>query len=145
MGQSERHKVWVNIETSTVENDEKEVLQLGSESEHYKEDNGTDVFVYEETEISGMEGTQTTLRVEKEKVSVVRLGGVNSFMEFETGKRVDSIYQTPYGAMNMGVLTKNIEVNYNEENFPVNIKVDYQVELEGISNSDNSLNIDIIH
>ena len=58
---------------------------------------------YEESELTGMEGTTTVFQVEPEKVTLLRLGSVQSEMVFEEGRRHMSLYSTPYGNMEIGV------------------------------------------
>lgn len=138
----ERKKVWLSI-SGTVKNEEdKDTLEFLTEGDLYKESDGACV-TYEESEVSGMEGTVTTVRVDEQKVSVIRLGTTNSIMEFESGKRNLTWYSTPYGDVTMGILTKDVLVNYNERKEPTKVMIDYNIEIEGITNSQNVLNIKI--
>jgi uncharacterized beta-barrel protein YwiB (DUF1934 family) len=143
----ERKKVWISI-SGTVKNkdqkdtDEKDTLEFLTEGALYKEANRACV-TYEETEVSGMEGTITTLCVDAQKVSVIRLGTTNSIMEFESGKRNYTWYSTPYGDVTMGIVTKDVFVNYNEDKEPTKVSIDYNIEIEGITNSQNILDIKI--
>lgn len=138
----ERKKVWLSI-SGTIKNEEdKDTLEFLTEGDLYKESDGSCV-TYEESEVSGMEGTVTTVRVDKQKVSVIRLGTTNSIMEFESGKRNLTWYSTPFGDVTMGILTKDIMVKYNEKKEPTKVKIDYNIEIEGITNSQNVLNIKI--
>ena len=138
----ERKKVWVSISGSVKNEEDKDNLEFLTEGDLYKESDGACV-TYEESEVSGMEGTVTTLRVDKQKVSVIRLGTTNSIMEFESGKRNLTWYSTPYGDVTMGILTKDVLVNYNDLKEPTKVMIDYNIEIEGITNSQNVLNIKI--
>ncbi|HEY5537819.1 MAG TPA: DUF1934 domain-containing protein [Acetobacterium sp.] len=138
----ERKKVWVSISGSVKNEEDKDNLEFLTEGDLYKESDGACV-TYEESEVSGMEGTVTTLRVDKQKVSVIRLGTTNSIMEFESGKRNLTWYSTPFGDVTMGILTKDVLVNYNDLKEPTKVMIDYNIEIEGITNSQNVLNIKI--
>lgn len=138
----ERKKVWVSISGSIKNEEDKDNLEFLTEGDLYKESDGACV-TYEESEVSGMEGTVTTLRVDKQKVSVIRLGTTNSIMEFESGKRNLTWYSTPFGDVTMGILTKDVMVNYNDLKEPTKVMIDYNIEIEGITNSQNVLNIKI--
>ena len=138
----ERKKVWVSISGSVKNEEDKDSLEFLTEGDLYKESDGACV-TYEESEVSGMEGTVTTLRVDKQKVSVIRLGTTNSIMEFESGKRNLTWYSTPFGDVTMGILTKDVLVKYNERKEPTKVMIDYNIEIEGITNSQNILNIKI--
>ena len=63
---------------------------------------------YEESELTGMEGTTTVFQVEPEKVTLLRLGSVQSEMVFEEGRRHMSLYSTPYGNMEIGVRARRL-------------------------------------
>lgn len=137
-----RKKVWLSISGAIKDEENKEKLEFLTEGDLYKESNRSCI-TYEESEVSGMEGTITTVCVDSQKVSVIRLGTTNSIMEFERGKRNLTWYSTPYGDVTMGILTKDVFVNYNEEKEPTKVSIDYNIEIEGVTNSQNILNIKI--
>ncbi|MDD4690951.1 MULTISPECIES: DUF1934 domain-containing protein [Eubacterium] len=139
----ERQKVWLSIKgnygSEDVVGDDAVFL---TEGDYYREQGAT-CLSYEESEMAGMGGTTTTVRVNGDKVSVIRLGSVNSIMEFEQGKHNLTMYSTPYGDISMGIFTKEIDVVYNDQEAPVSVKVDYDLEIKGISNTSNRINIEI--
>ena len=57
---------------------------------------------YQESEVTGFVGTLTTIQVEPSRVTLQRIGAVNSQMVFEEGRRHLSMYDTPYGALSVG-------------------------------------------
>lgn len=141
---TETQRVWLSI-TGTVSDrasQAKDIMEFSTEGSVYREKDSTCVS-YAESEISGMEGTTTTVRLEDGKISVIRLGVVNSIMEFEEGKRNVTMYSTPYGDITMGILTKGVDVAYNEKQDPVNVRVKYSIDVEGVENSQNVLDIKI--
>ena len=84
---------------------------------------------YQETELTGMEGTLTTFQVEKNgRVTLLRMGGVNSQMVFEVGKRHLSLYQTPYGDLSIGVRTSRIRNTLDMGGGELEIK--YAIEID---------------
>jgi len=129
------------VTTLRVDKQKVSVIRLGTTNSIMEFDGAC--VTYEESEVSGMEGTVTTLRVDKQKVSVIRLGTTNSIMEFESGKRNLTWYSTPFGDVTMGILTKDVLVNYNDLKEPTKVMIDYNIEIEGITNSQNVLNIKI--
>ena len=50
------------------------------------------VLSYEESELTGMEGTTTTFEVKGPRVTLTRSGTVNSQMVFEEGRQHTSLY-----------------------------------------------------
>ncbi len=86
---------------------------------------------YQESEVTGLEGTMTTIKVEQEdeRVTLTRVGEYNSEMVFEEGGRHLSLYNTPYGAVSMGVITRHLLAELDENGGCV--EVDYTLEVEG--------------
>lgn len=78
--------------------------------------------VYEESKISGMEGTITTLKITKNKLSLKREGTTETTMEFEKGERCICLYNTPYGMLNLHIDTKEIDVNIDENGGKIYVK-----------------------
>lgn len=48
---------------------------------------------YQESELTGLEGTLTTFQIERDRVTLLRVGEVNSQMVFEEGRRHLSMYR----------------------------------------------------
>jgi uncharacterized beta-barrel protein YwiB (DUF1934 family) len=65
-------------------------------------------FWYNETEITGLEGTTTTFTVDDELIVMNREGTVNTQMIYQEGRKHNFMYETPYGTMLMGVDTQKI-------------------------------------
>ena len=63
---------------------------------------------YEETALTGMEGTTTTFAVEGGRVTLTRSGTVNSQMIFEEGRQHTSLYETPFGDMSVDIGTSRL-------------------------------------
>lgn len=78
----------------------------------YSEEETT--FTYEESELTGLEGTQTTFAVTKESIIMTRVGTLNAQIKFEVGKKYYFVYDTPFGKTSMGVETHSITTHLNE-------------------------------
>ena len=63
---------------------------------------------YQESELTGLEGTLTTFQIEQGRITLMRVGEYNSQMVFEEGRRHLSMYNTPYGALSIGVNTQKM-------------------------------------
>lgn len=99
------------------------------------------ILKYEESEITGLEGTTTTLKVEKNSVTLIRHGNVDSMMLFEVGKTHLTDYDTQYGSVILGITAKNVDVDFCESGG--NIKVDYILEYNRSYGGRNSLNVSV--
>ena len=85
--------------------------------------------VYEELEISGMDGTTTTLVIKDDVLVLEREGSTSTRMEFKKGEDVISLYNTPYGMMNINISTKELDIDMDEDGGVIYTK--YVLGLEG--------------
>lgn len=83
---------------------------------------------YEESALTGMEGTTTTFELRGDQVLLTRTGTVNSQMIFEEGRRHTSLYETPMGDMTIDVLTSRLRHNMTEHGGLMEIR--YSIALE---------------
>lgn len=95
---------------------------------------------YEESELTGMEGTTTEITVTNEGVvSLSRSGTVNSNLIFEEGKRHLSYYDTKDGAFSIGVFASYVdtvlEQNYGE------ISITYAMDVDDKPIGENEIRV----
>ena len=86
------------------------------------------VLSYEETELTGMEGTTTTFEVKGPQVILTRTGTVNSQMVFEEGRQHTSLYETPFGELTVDIQTSFLKHNLTERGGVMEIKYSIAVE-----------------
>ena len=63
---------------------------------------------YEETELTGMQGTTTRFTIRGDTVVLERTGMIQSRMEFKQGERSSSLYETPWGTMVVDIATTKL-------------------------------------
>ena len=80
------------------------------------------VLSYEESELTGMEGTTTTFEVKGPRVTLTRSGTVNSQMVFEEGRQHTSLYETPFGELSVDIQTSILKHNLSERGGLMEIK-----------------------
>ena len=83
---------------------------------------------YQETELTGMEGTCTTFEIGPSRVILRRSGSVNSQMVFEEGKQHTSLYETPFGDLAVDIQTGRLRHNLTERGGIMEIKYSIAVE-----------------
>lgn len=105
-----------------------------------KEENGYSI-TYDETEMTGMEGSTTTLKVEGDKITLIRFGSTNSQLIFEKGMRHLGYYETPYGNFTIGTLSSKVQSSITDSGG--DIKVSYFLEINGERTSANDLYLSI--
>ena len=120
---------------------EPEIIELVTEGK--LEDRGEDgiVLTYQESEVTGLEGTLTTIQVEPQRVTLLREGMVNSQMVFEEGRRHLSMYNTPYGALEVGLHTQKIRSSLDHQGGDVTIYYALEIEHGGLGRNMFRINV----
>ena len=111
-------------------------IELVTEGKYYKKGNHYYV-TYKETEMTGMEGTTTTLKIEDGKVTLMRFGPKSSQLIFEEGEKHLCHYDTLHGAFTVGVFSNKVNINMND--FGGEMTIDYFIELNQIETGKNDL------
>ena len=83
---------------------------------------------YEETALTGMEGTTTTFAVRGPRVILSRTGTVNSQMVFEEGKQHPSLYETMFGELTVDIQTSRLRHKLSARGGIMEIKYSIAVE-----------------
>ncbi len=86
------------------------------------------VLSYQETELTGMEGTTTTFEIKGPQVVLTRTGKVNSQMIFEEGRQHTSLYETPFGELTVDIQTSALKHNLSQRGGVMEIKYSIAVE-----------------
>ncbi len=113
---------------------------LVTEGKYYKKDNAYYI-TYKESEVTGMEGTTTTVKVSDGRITLMRFGSVNSQFIFEQGQKHVSYYDTMHGAFTIGVFTNDMNINVNDSGGE--IWVDYQLEVDNNKSGVNDFHMHI--
>ena len=83
---------------------------------------------YQESQLTGMEGTVTTFEVDGKRVILTRTGSVNSQMVFEEGRQHTSLYETPFGELSVDIQTSVLKHTLSERGGLMEIKYSIAVE-----------------
>jgi len=96
---------------------------------------------YNESKLTGLEGTKTTLHIKPPMITLTRCGTVNSQMIFEAGKKHLSLYDTDIAGMLVGISTKKVDCNLTDSGG--RLEIDYTVEINHEITGENLLTLDI--
>lgn len=96
--------------------------------------------VYEETSLTGMEGTKTTIKWDENSVTILRTGTYNNRQEYIVGYPCESVYATPYLTIPIKSTTTVVEVKKHQEIW--NLHVEYELEVGQETNG--SIILDIV-
>lgn len=130
--------------TTDVEMDsQEEIIELCTEG--FMNTDGKKVeLVYEESEITGMEGSRTSMSFENENpgfIAMMREGSVSTSLIFERGKRHHCVYNTPIMPFEICVRTIKVE---NEILSNGTLKLDYIIEIRGAKAERTKFELEII-
>lgn len=128
--------------TQITPDGEKDTIELMTEGKYYKK-NDCIFLVYDESEISGMEGSTTTLKIGKGQIMMKRFGSSESKLIFEKGIRHKTMYGTAYGNMEMEVTTSKIDIEADEEGLK-RLDLCYRLNVCGNASMRNELCVEII-
>lgn len=125
---------------------EEQQLEFVTEGKYYVK--GDSVYLlYDESEFSGMEGCTTSLQITGGNIKMKRFGesiGLDTEIEFEKGKRFKGYYDTPYGSVEMEVLTNDVVNKIEKTEGKGSLNIDYHISLRGLSEGRSILDIEII-
>lgn len=125
---------------SAIFNEEEDTISVVTPGDFCETEYGYKV-QYDETKISGMEGTKTTILIRKDSFDLIREGTTETKMEFENYKTTTSLYKTPYGVMDIRIDTRKLKINVDEKGG--NINTVYILEIGGQPAIKTNLSIDI--
>ena len=109
---------------------EPEVIEINTFGKK-SEKNGRVDISYEESEVTGMDGSVTSVSYDtnaKGIVSMIREGAVSTALVFEEGKRHHCVYNTPFMPFEVCVHTLKVENNLEGVG---SLALDYIVEIRG--------------
>lgn len=119
-------------------------MEFVTEGKLYRR-NGAIYLLYDETELSGIPGCKTRLRLRDGEIQMKRIGegpGADTEILFEKGKRYNGFFDTPFGAIEIEVLTNEVASDITEDGG--NIDIDYDISLKGLAEGRNHLNITLM-
>lgn len=126
--------------TSKQNDDNEESIEVVTPGMFYKR-NESYYVMYEETEISGMQGTTTTLKTDGKSFTLSRKGTTNTKMTFEKNSRDVVIYGTPHGMLELLIDTKDLKIHVNDDGG--SILANYNLALAGQEPLKTVLNVEI--
>lgn len=134
-----KKKAIITVVSKQSESDDS-AIEVVTPGEFYKED-GSYYAIYDETELSGMEGTTTTLKVSDNSLLLSREGTTVTQMKFIKNNNDIILYNTPYGVLELKIQTKDLKINLDENGGEVSI--DYNLAVSGQKPQNTILKVNI--
>ena len=96
---------------------------------------------YQESELTGLEGTTTVLQVSEGQVTLLRQGEVNSVMVFEEGRQHVSVYETPAGTLAITINTRRLRSELDAQGG--DIEIQYTIDVDRAATGLNLFHIHV--
>lgn len=136
-----KNKYMVSINgIQQYDNDDNTDVVFTTEAD-FENDNGIYYVDYEESEITGLEGSKTSIEIGSDYVSLTRDGAMSTQMLFMIGRKTNTYYNTPYGNMLIGIYTESLTIDVNANGGKV--VVEYYLDVNNQTTSKNKFEIDI--
>ncbi len=107
----------------------------------YGFENGHSCLTYEESSLTGLDGTQTTFSISPMGVILRREGSATAEMIFQPGKKHYVLCDTPMGCAAFGVDTHRVRTSLDEHGG--DMEIDYDVELNNTPMGRNFFKINV--
>ena len=134
---------WI-MTLKSIQREERDASEstLDTEIQYYTNEDGERVIAYEESETTGMEGSNMQLRIAKDgMISIVRTGTYQTHLVVQKGKKHFCHYETPFGEFAVGVSAKWVRNELTDDGGKLALR--YTVDANSTLLSDNEIQIDI--
>ena len=115
-------------------------IETVANGDYYKK-NDKHYVIYEEVAEGFEQATKNRLKFSENMVELVRSGPINVHMVFQENKKNLTNYNTPFGQILMGIDTKKIQMQEQENH--ITVEVEYSLDVSGEFLSDCHMKIDI--
>ncbi len=132
----------MTLKSIQYEEDDKTETLLNTEISYYIDKNGERVIRYEESETTGMEGSELQLRISPDDmISIIRTGTYQTHLVIQNGKKHFCHYETPFGDFVVGVSARYVRNRLTEEGGTLRLR--YTVDANSTLLSDNEIWIEV--
>lgn len=108
-------------------NQEPEIISLITEGTLEKTEDGWTVS-YKESDLTGLDGVTTTFQIQKDCVTLIRTGRLESCMVFRLGVPHESLYQMEFGALMISVCATAIRWDITQYGGVIDLCYDIAIE-----------------
>ena len=92
-------------------------------------------------ESTAQERSSSIIKIDGDSVEVTKKGVVSTKMRFTMGSKNITYYQTPYGNMSLGIITKSLEIERTEDTISIYLVYGMEVNCEHLSDCDMQITI----
>lgn len=130
-------QILIDVKNLIKQDEEQNIIHYQTRGLLYQKGQATYLQYEEGTE--GLEGVQTTLKLEKDRVTLIRHGDMGLRQVFEEGKKDSCEYHTAFGSLSMMTETQGLEHALGMDEG--RIRITYNVYFAGDLSSNNTLEV----
>lgn len=120
---------------------EKDEIEVITKGKFYHKGN-KQYITYKEMEAETQESVMSTVKIEDNRVTLSRIGSNSTNMLFETGKKHVSHYNTRFGMFELGITTRNMDIQLEDSKGEIRINYLLEVNNSPIGINDISIKIE---
>ena len=132
--------VLVTVRGLQMTPDGDDTIEVTTTGKYYEKD-GKRYLFYDEIGDDTNLIVKNSIQITEEHVSVSKKGLINAQMNFEKENKLVSVYETPYGQMEMGIYTTGICLD--EQDDFLELKLEYLLEINNQHVSDSKILLQI--
>ena len=135
-----REEVLIEIKSIQKVGDQEDNVDVIARGFHTAE-NGEHFIEYEEFDSETDDKTKSSIRFKEGRAEVVRKGNMTGNLTFDVGEKNETTYSTPFGDLNMDIITNNIEIDEGDKQ--INLKIVYELYAQNEKVSDHTVDVSI--
>ena len=123
------------------DDDDAQPVELIAPGQYYCR-NGKHYVLYDEVDEDDGSITKNRIKIQDDYVGITKKGVSNTNMIFEKNKKNQTFYKTPYGQMLIGVNTRHLQVDFEEDKIAV--QIDYELDVNHEPMADCKIRMNIV-
>lgn len=135
-----REEVLIEIKSKQMVGDQEENVDVIARGFHTLE-NGEHFIEYDEFDSETDDKTSSSIRFSEGRAEVVRKGNMTGNLTFDVGEKNETTYSTPFGDLNMDIITNDIKID--EADKQINLKIVYELYAQNEKVSDHTVDVSI--
>lgn len=135
-----KKNVLVSISGLQYEIDKDEAVEVISSGEYYLR-NGKHYILYEEVLDDVLNVNNCTLKITEKQVDLIKKGASNVHMVFEENQNNLTYYETPFGQLQVGINTTNLNIVEEEDKLLVTIHYALDINYAHVSDCEITIKV----
>lgn len=120
--------VLVSVKGNHNNGHDEDEVEMINQGQFYRR-NGRIYIKYEEIVPGYDKPTSSMIKVSEKSIEITKKGMINTHMMFILGEKISTFYESPFGAVNMGIKTDVLKVSETDNLYRIDLG--YDMEMNG--------------